>query len=93
MKDILLDKDNNIKILNGDFDVGESEMQEVELILQSTQGEWKTNPILGPNLYQYIKSKVSKTEIDSQVRIHLAMDSKDFKSLKNKIQTEINRGR
>ena len=93
MKDILLDKDNNIKILNGDFDVGESEMQEVGLILQSTQGEWKANPILGPNLYQYIKTKASKTEIDAQVRIHLASDNKDFKSLKNKIQTEINHGR
>ena len=93
MKDILIDTENDIKIINGDFDVGESEMQEVGLILQSTQGEWKQSPILGPNLYQYIKSKASKTEIDSQVRIHLAIDNKDFKSLKNKIQTEINRGR
>ena len=93
MKDILLDKENGIKILQGDFDVGESEIQEVGLILVSTQGEWKLSPILGPNLYRYIKSKASKTEIDSQVRIHLAIDNKDYKSLKNKIQTEINRGR
>lgn len=93
MKDIVLNEHNDIKILNGDFDIGESEMQEVGLILQSTQGEWKKEPILGPNLYQYLKGKVSKSEIDSQVRIHLAIDNKDYKNLKNKIQTEINRGR
>ena len=40
-KDILLDDNNDLKILNGDFDFGDSEMQEVGQILQSTQGEWK----------------------------------------------------
>lgn len=92
MKDILLDNENNIKILNGDFDVGESEMQEVALILQSTQGDWKMNPILGPNLYRFINGRVTKTEIESEVAIHLAIDNKDFKRLKTKIETYINRG-
>ena len=41
MKDILLDENNDIKLSNGDFNTGESEMQEVALILQSVQGEWK----------------------------------------------------
>ena len=49
-KDILLDDNNDLKILNGDFDFGDSEMQEVGLILQSTQGEWKMTPTLGPNI-------------------------------------------
>ena len=48
MKDILLDENNDIKLSNGDFDTGESEMQEVALILQSVQGEWNETPVLGP---------------------------------------------
>ena len=52
MKDILLDENNDIKLSNGDFNTRESEMQEVALILQSVQGEWKETPVLGPNLYR-----------------------------------------
>ena len=91
-KDILLDDNNDLKILNGDFDFGDSEMQEVGQILQSTQGEWKMTPILGPNLYRFIKSKTSKSEIEATVAIHLAIDNKDFKTLRTKINTVINRG-
>ena len=86
-KDILLDDNNDLKIINGDFDFGDSEMQEVGLILQSTQCEWKMTPTLGPNLYRFIKSKASKSEIEATVAIHLAIDNKDFKLLKNKINT------
>jgi hypothetical protein len=88
-KDILLDENNEIKIFNGDFDTGESEMQEVALILQSTQGEWKMSPLLGPNLFRFLKSKESKVAIEKQIAIHLAIDNKDFKSLKTKIETQI----
>ena len=92
-KDILLDDNNDIKIINGDFDYGDSEIHEVGQILQSTQGEWKMTPILGPNLYRFIKSKASKSEIEATVAIHLAIDNKDFKLLKNKINTVLNRGK
>lgn len=92
MKDILLD-DNDLKLLNGDFDSGESEMQEVALILQSVQGEWKEHPIMGPNLYQYIKAKTDKIAIERQMRIHLALDNKDYDGLKTKIDTQINNGK
>ena len=91
-KDILLDDNNDLKILNGDFDYGDSEIQEVGLILQSTQGEWKMTPTLGPNMYRFIKSKASKSEIEATVAIHLAIDNKDFKTLRTKINTVINRG-
>ncbi len=92
MKDILLTDDNDIKILNGDFDIGESEMQEVGLILQSTQGEWKEFPLLGPNLFRFIKAKTNKAEIEREVSLHLGMDNKDFKTLKTKVETIVNRG-
>ena len=87
--DILLDENNDLKILNGDFDTGESEMQEVALILQSTQGEWKNEPLLGPNLFKFLKSKESKVAIETEISIHLAIDNKNFKELKTKIETQI----
>ena len=92
MNDIILNEDNGAKILNGDFDVGVSEMQEVALILQSTQGQWKINPLLGPNLFRFIKAKTNKAEIEREVTIHLGIDNKDFKTLKTKIETIVNRG-
>lgn len=92
MKDILLNDDNSLKITNGDFDTGESELQEVSLILQSSQGEWKAYPILGPNLFRFINAKSNKAEIEREVTIHFAMDNKDFKTLKTKIETFVNRG-
>lgn len=92
MEDITLNDNNDINIINGDFDIGQSEMQEVSLILQSTQGEWKADPILGPNLYRFINGKTNKAEIEREVAIHLAIDNKDFKTLKTKIETIVNRG-
>ena len=89
MKDILLDENNDIKTLNGDFDTHESEMQEVALILQSVQGEWKQSPLLGPNLYQFIKGKTDKVAVEREMRRHLALDEKDFENLKTKIETQI----
>lgn len=93
MKDFVIDKENDVKFLNGDFDIAKSEMQEVALILQSVQGEWKESPVLGPNLYQYIKAKTDKIAIERQMRIHLALDNKDYDELKTKIDTQINNGK
>lgn len=93
MKDILLDENNDIKLSNGDFDTGESEMQEVALILQSVQGEWKEPPVLGPNLYRYIKTKTDKIAIERQIRIHLSLDNKDYERLKTQMETKINYGK
>jgi len=87
MKDILLDKYYDLKIMNGDFAIGESEMQEVGLILQSVQGEWKESPVIGPNLFQLINSKNAQDEFIARVKLHLSLDNKDYNDIKNKIQT------
>ena len=49
MKDILLENDD-LQILNGDFFVGDSQNQSVELLLKSMQGEWKEYPEAGCGL-------------------------------------------
>ena len=41
MIDILLNEDNDISIVNGDFQIGKSEQQEIESILIAFKGEFK----------------------------------------------------
>lgn len=89
MKDILLNENNDIKILAGDFAIEESEMQEVALILQSTQGEWKETPIIGANLFQFMRSKVDMNAIVARVKLHLELDNKEYGDIKEKIETNI----
>lgn len=77
-KDILLDENNKPIILNGDFRTGESELQEVSLILQLRQGELKSDPILGVNLQHFIKSKENRIIVKSKIKLHLERDGKRY---------------
>lgn len=87
MKDILLDEIGDLRFENGDLVIGESEMQEVGLILQSNQGEWKNDPVLGPNLVQMNKKNESKFDIEQRTKIHLTRDGKDYNRIRRKIKT------
>ncbi|WP_312395725.1 hypothetical protein [Chryseobacterium sp.] len=84
-KDILLNESNEPVILNGDFRIGESELQEVALILQLRQGELKSDPILGVNMQHFIKSRESKTAIERKVKLHLERDNKRYDDVIKKI--------
>jgi phage baseplate assembly protein W len=88
MKGIILDN-GKLKVLNKSLVVGDSEMQEVAIILSLNQGEHKFNPLMGPNLVQLLKSKASSFNIENRVRVALALDNKDYDALKNKIKTLI----
>lgn len=72
MKDILL-QDNDLQIINGDFFVGESQNQSVELLLTTMQGEWKEHPEAGCGL-----SKAQNGVIDRffqrNIRVQLEAD-------------------
>ncbi len=85
MTDLFLDEDNDLTILNGDFRIDESEMQEVANILQLNQGELKSDPILGPNLIMMINSKASKKDIQRKVKLHLQRDNKVYEDIQDKI--------
>jgi hypothetical protein len=88
-KGILLDDNNDLKVLNGQLVVGDSVMQEVGIIIQMQTGHLKSAPLLGPNLIQLKKTNLSRFDIDQRLRIHLAMDKKDYKALKRQIELYI----
>lgn len=90
-KDIRLDDNNDLDIVNGDFYLDDSTMQEVSIILNLNQGELKWNPLLGPNLVQELKRKLSRLEIDQKMKTHLALDEKDYNQLKPEILKLLNR--
>jgi hypothetical protein len=46
MKDILLENDK-LKIANGDFVIGESDMQNLQLLIRLSQGAIKQHPLVG----------------------------------------------
>ena len=49
-QDILLDATGDLQCTNGDFVIGDANQQNVELILGTSPGEWKANPIVGADL-------------------------------------------
>jgi hypothetical protein len=50
MKDFLLDEHGDLLIENGDFVIGESNHQHIELLLTSMPGDWKAHPETGVGL-------------------------------------------
>jgi hypothetical protein len=85
-KDILLNEENDINIINGDFVIDSSLLQEVTIITKLNTGELKSDPLLAPNLIQLIKSNAKQFDIEQRLRIHLARDGKDYSEIKKYIQ-------
>lgn len=91
-KDILTGTDGELLIRNGDFAVGFSELDEVARILELSQGELKSDPILGPGLNRFMKGvKVSVTKIQQLIRKHLTRDGKDYDEIKKLMTTKIDK--
>lgn len=89
-KGILLDNDNGLKVLNGSLVVGETIMQEVGVIVQMSQGTLKSMPLLGPDLIQLKKTNASRFDINQRLRVHLAMDRKNYKQIKEQLRSTFN---
>ncbi len=49
MKDLLLNTDGDLLIVDGDFAIGESNGDDIQLIIASTPGDWKQFPNCGAN--------------------------------------------
>ena len=86
MQDFKLDDDNDLLIKDGEIVIADSEIQEVALLVGLTQGELKSDPVLGPNLFYLMKSRGNAGKITTTVKLHLARDNKDYDQIKNVIQ-------
>jgi len=84
-KDYLIDTYGNFVIENGDFVVGDSELQEVAEIIESHPGEWKEDPVIGCALTTMLKSNFDPIRIEQKIKNHLTRDGKDYENFKNNI--------
>lgn len=89
MNDFVLNIDNDLVFKNGDISIEDSTTQEVGLILELTQGQLKSDAILGANLVTLMKSKGNTERTKTKVKLHLARDNKDYNQIKKMIEINV----
>lgn len=92
MRDILVSENNDLELIAGDFSMGESLLQEVGLILQSQQGNWKSDPLVGANMVELIKGKHNRTAVEKRIKIQLERDGKDYDTIRKLLRLHIDNG-
>ncbi|GGF22195.1 hypothetical protein [Hymenobacter cavernae] len=61
----------------GDFAVGESDAQHVDLLLQTMQGEWREDALVGVGVTRYLKSPygpAQASQLSREITIQLVRD-------------------
>ena len=91
MRDILVSENNDLELIAGDFSIGESLLQEVGLILQSQQGNWKSDPLVGANMVEFIKGKHNRMAVE-RIKIQLERDGKDYDAVKRPLKLSVDNG-
>jgi len=73
--DILLNDLGDLRIENGDFVVGESDAQHVDLLLNSTKGSFLQNPEIGVGLINFLKKQnTSLADMRRSIELNLKAD-------------------
>lgn len=74
-KDIALDQNNDLKIVNGDFAITSSDQQHVQIITSAHQGEFKEWPLVGFGASAYLKqSTLNAVKFVRDLKVQLAND-------------------
>lgn len=89
MNDLRLDNDDDMIIKNGDFAVGESDMDDVSIVLRLNPGELKSDPVLGPALLRTNKSTVRPEKIEATAALHITRAGYDYNAIKGKIKMNL----
>lgn len=75
--DLLLTADYDLAFAGGDLAVGESDGQHLGLLMLSSPGEWRTNPLVGIGLRRYQNAPLGPAqvaELQREVTIQLVRD-------------------
>jgi hypothetical protein len=76
MNDFLLDDSGDLLIVNGDFSVDDSSLQEVQDIIMSYPGWWKEYPLVGCAAPNYLNSPGLGQQLSNSIRQQLQLDGK-----------------
>lgn len=80
MRDIQLDENYDLKITNGDFVIGDSSQQNVELILKINPGELKEHLQTGVGIDRAINSNNDRF-LDRLIRVQMETDNFNIEKL------------
>lgn len=76
--DLLLDDSGDLAIsAAGDLLAGESDQQHVELLLRTSQGEWRQSPLVGIGLVRYLLAPYGSLQaaaLSREVAVQLEQD-------------------
>ena len=73
MRDILVDDRNDLRLSEGDFEVGYSDNQQQKAILITEKGEWKEHPEVGIGIAQMLADDFY-TEVLIEIKKQLEYD-------------------
>lgn len=73
MKDILLTSDFDLDIVNGDISVGDSQVQQPQLLLNTSPGEWPNAPTTGIGIARYVES-ADQASLARRIQTELTAD-------------------
>ncbi len=84
-KDFLL-FENDLLIKDGDFVIGESDLQHIEHIIASQRGGYKQFPLIGVGINQYINSPIDGI-LRREIQLQLQADGYGLQQIKVDSQT------
>lgn len=88
-RDYILDDDGDLEVVNGDFVFGDSQTDDVDILLRLNQGELKYDALCGTNMARRIRGNESPDAIIRALRLQLERDGKNFQDIKDYLKTRI----
>lgn len=94
MTDIIIDTETfDLAIINGDFEIKNSEKQHIQLLLITNRGNWKEFLYVGAGLLDALLSEQSlsennlPTELQQEIRSQIELDGGTIQQIENNIIT------
>lgn len=82
VKDIDLDDDLDLRIVDGDFKVAASDQNHVIIILKSYFGAFKQFPLVGLGIDQYMAASTTPQVLKRAIQVQLSADSYKVDNIK-----------
>ena len=73
MNDLLLNENGDLFIINGNLIVAESTIQHQRLLLETTKGDWRENPLAGVGAAGFLKDDL-QGELFSEIKKEFEKD-------------------
>lgn len=82
VKDIDLEDDLDLRIVDGDFKVAESDQNHVVVILKSYLGAFKQFPLVGLGIDRYEAASISTQVLKRDIQVQLGADGYNVEGVK-----------